>query len=71
MSDVAVNDRTALVDRDRLIREYGLGPRGADRIFRAVPNVCLPGYRRVFVWRSDVDEYLREYTLTKTDVKGA
>ena len=63
-----MNDRTALVVRDKLMREYGLGPRGAERLFRALPNVCLPGYRRVFLWRTDVDEYLADHTLAKSDV---
>lgn len=63
-----MSDRTALVDRDKLMREYGLGPRGAERLFRALPNVCLPGYRRVFLWRADVDGYLTEHTLSKGEI---
>lgn len=67
---MSVNDRTALVDRERLMREYGLGQRGAERLFRALPNVCLPGYRRVFLWRTDVDEFLHAHTLSKSEVMG-
>lgn len=51
-----------LLDRESLAQEYGLGERGVDRIFTAVPVVRIPGYRRVFVWRSDVDHYLNKHT---------
>ena len=67
---MSAEGQTALVDRDRLVREYGLGPRGVESLFRALPNVCMPGYRRVFLWRSDVDQFLRDCTLGKSDVVG-
>lgn len=62
-SDGRVNDNTKLLDRETLAKEYGIGERGVDRIFALVPNVRIPGYRRVFVWRSDVDHYLKQHTV--------
>jgi hypothetical protein len=61
-----VSEQTKLLDRESLAQEYGLGERGVDRIFTAIPIVRIPGYRRVFVWRSDVDHYLKQHTVLNT-----
>lgn len=61
-----MNEQTKLLDRESLASEYGLGERGVDRIFTDVPIVRIPGYRRVFVWRSDVDQYLKQHTVLNT-----
>jgi len=58
-----VSDPTKLLDRESLATEYGIGERGVDRIFVDLPIVRIPGYRRVFVWRSDVDQYLKQHTV--------
>lgn len=58
-----MTEQTKLLDRESLSVEYGIGERGVDRIFSEIPIVRIPGYRRVFVWRSDVDQYLKQHTL--------
>lgn len=45
----------ALLSRSDL-RELGLGRRAIDAIFRACPNVLIPGYARPLI---RVDDYLR------------
>lgn len=62
---MASDPHTHLLDRDAVMREYGIGERGANRIFTALPTVIIPGYRRVFVWREQVDSYLRSHTAIR------
>ena len=51
------------------LRDLGL-PRGAvESIFRELPNVSLPGYRRLFDRVADFDAFIEENTYDGTRVR--
>lgn len=53
---------TALLDRKAVADEYGLRRVDVDRVFRALPTVALPGSRKCYVRRAQLDELLERCT---------
>lgn len=62
-----------LIDRKRLMAEYGFTGSSADRIIRdrRVRTVKLPGERKVYIVRADVDAIVDEYTYAKDRVRAS
>lgn len=60
-----------LLDRKRLAAELGVGRSTVDCIFRALPVVVLPGHRKPFVRRADVERLLAEHTYADNRVRAA
>jgi hypothetical protein len=58
----------ALLTRTDL-RELGLGRNAIDAIFRALPVVAIPGYRRVMVRREDYLAFIAEHTYDDDRVR--
>jgi hypothetical protein len=54
-----------LVDAKRIQLETGMSRAAAEKLMRALPTVQLPGLRKVYVRRSDVDAYIVEHTSVK------
>ncbi len=52
-----------LIDRKQLIAETGLTRAAGDAVFRAVPVIVLPGCRKVFIRRADVERLLEASTF--------
>lgn len=52
----------ATLDRAQVRRFYGLTRVDVDRVFRNLPVVSLPGSRKVYVRRNDLDALLAEHT---------
>ena len=52
-----------LLDRKRLQIETGLPRSGLEAIFRALPVITLPGHRKVYVRRLDVEKLLAQGTF--------
>lgn len=48
--------------RAQVQAEYGIVPVDIDRMFERIPVTSLPGGRRVYVTRADVESYLAEHT---------
>lgn len=51
-------DQTKLVDSKMLREEYGLSRAAADQVMRNVRTVKIDGFRKLYAWRTEVDEYL-------------
>ena len=51
-----------LLDRKTLADELGVTRATVDAIFRALPVVALPGLRKPFVRRADVQALLEQHT---------
>ena len=51
-----------LIDRQTIEEELGINRRAAEKIMRAIPKVELPGFRRIYVYRADVERYVKENT---------
>lgn len=62
MSDQALG---RLFDRKRLAQELGVTRAAVDRIFRELPTVQLPGFRREWVRERDVEGLLERHTRTE------
>jgi hypothetical protein len=58
-----------LLDRRGVSSVYGLSRVDVDRVFRALPVVGLPGSRKVYVRRSDLDELLERSTYAPGSVR--
>ena len=58
----------AVLTRSHL-RELGYERRAVDAIFRALPNVSLPGYSRTLIRVSDYRRLLEERTYDGTQVR--
>jgi hypothetical protein len=56
-----------LIDQKRLGEELGVGHGTVEAIFRHVPVVAIPGHRKVFVRREDVERFLAEHTYRDGD----
>jgi hypothetical protein len=54
----------ALIDQKHLGEELGVGHGTVEAIFRHVPVVAIPGHRKVFVRRVDVERFLSQHTYT-------
>gem|GEM_PF-1923667 len=52
----------ALLDRAAVRRHLGLTRVDVERVFRELPVVSLPGSRKVYVRRDDVEAYLVAHT---------
>lgn len=55
-------DRSQLIDRKRLMAEYGFTGSSADRIMRQCHIVRLPGERKHYIRREDVDRLVQDHT---------
>jgi len=53
-----------LIDQKHLGQELGVGHGTVEAIFRQVPVVAIPGHRKVFVRRTDVERFLSQHTYT-------
>lgn len=60
--DGAQAPRSALLDRKAIASDYGLRRVDVDRVFRTLPVVALPGSRKVYVRRADLEQLLAECT---------
>ena len=47
----------------------GLGRRAVDQLVRALPVVAIPGVRRVYLRRADVEAYLDQHTYADDRVR--
>jgi hypothetical protein len=56
-----------LIDQKHLGEELGVGHGTVEAIFRSVPIVAIPGHRKVFVRRADVERFLSQHTYTDGD----
>lgn len=63
-----LRNRDALLSRTDL-RELGLERRAVDAVFRAVPIVVLPGYRRPLIRVADYLELLERSTFDGSRVR--
>lgn len=52
-----------LIDAAGIQREIGVKRAGADAIMRQLPKVQIPGLDKVYVYRRDVDELIRQNTI--------
>jgi hypothetical protein len=57
-----------LLDAKRLQAELGVTRAAAERIMQALPLVRLPGLRKSYVRRPDVERLLEEHTYGKDQV---
>jgi hypothetical protein len=60
-----------LLDAKALQAELGVTRAAAEKIMQALPIVQLPGLRKVYVRRPDVERLLAEHTFTKEQVVPA
>lgn len=63
--------KSRLIDRKRLMDEYGFTGASADRLIRdeRVRTVHLPGERKTYIFRADVDAIVDEFTYDKQTVR--
>jgi hypothetical protein len=61
----------ALLDAKGLQRELGITRAAAEAIMRQLPIVQVPGLRKVYCRRPDLEQLLERCTYTKTEVPGA
>jgi hypothetical protein len=59
----------ALLDRAGVRRHLGLTRVDVERLFRELPVVSLPGSRKVYVRRDDVEAYLGAHTYDTRRVR--
>lgn len=59
---MSARDLPKLVDCATLARELGIKREGAEAIMRNLPKVQIPGYKKVYVRRADVEKHLAENT---------
>jgi hypothetical protein len=52
-----------LLDRKAVEAEYGLKRSTVDCIFCRLPVVVFPEHRKVYVWRTDLDDLLTQATF--------
>jgi hypothetical protein len=57
-----------LLDAKHLAAEVGVTRAAAEKIMEPLPEVRLPGLRKRYVRRSDVERLLAEHTFTKDQV---
>ncbi len=58
-----------LMDRAALSRHMGLTRVDVERVFRAVPVVSLPGSRKVYVRRDDVQALIDQATTKPGSIR--
>ena len=58
----------ALLDTKQLREELGVTRAAAESIMRQVPAVVIPGLRKSYCRRSDVEALLERHTFSKTEV---
>jgi hypothetical protein len=63
-----VADLAAYVTRGDL-ESLGFGRRAVDALVRACPVVAIPGVRRTYVRKADVEAYLESHTYTDDEVR--
>lgn len=59
----------ALLDRAGVRRHLGLTRVDVERVFRELPVVSLPGSRKVYVRRADLDALVSAHTYAPGDVR--
>ena len=57
-----------LLDAKRLQAELGVTRAAAEKVMQSLPIVKLPGLRKVFVRRPDVERLLEQHTYGKDQV---
>ena len=57
-----------LVDAKHLAAELGVTRAAAEKIMQSLPIVQVPGLRKVYVRRSDVERLLERCTFAKDEV---
>jgi hypothetical protein len=60
-----------LLDCKALRAELGVTRAAAEAVMRQVPTVVIPGLRKSFCRRSDVERLLAEHTYAKHEVAGS
>jgi hypothetical protein len=60
-----------LLDAKHLAAELGVTRAAAEKVMQALPIVQVPGLRKVFVKRSDVEALLERCTYVKDQVPAA
>ena len=60
-----------LLDAKHLAAELGVTRAAAEAIMRRLPIVQVPGLRKVYVRRPDVERLLEEHTYTSEQVPAA
>jgi len=60
--DSAAGLLPSLIDQRPLQEELGVGHATVEAIFRQFPVVAIPGHRKVFVRRADVERFLSQHT---------
>ncbi|MDX6644678.1 MAG: hypothetical protein QOK40_405 [Miltoncostaeaceae bacterium] len=58
-----------LLDQKRLGEELGVKHATVEAIFKRLPKVAIPGHRKLFVRRADVECLLEECTYRDQDVR--
>ena len=53
---------TRLIDRHGIVDEMGVSRHVAEAIMRELPKITIPGVRKVFVRRADVERLVAENT---------
>ncbi len=68
MTDV---EKSRLIDRKRLMLEYGFTGSSADRMIARpdVQTVHLDGERKIYILRDDVERVIRESTASGNQVR--
>ena len=61
MSDKVV-PHTTLMDQARIMDELGVTEHAAEAIMQKLPKVIMPGLRKVYVKRADVERLIEEST---------
>lgn len=59
-----------LLDEKRLVAELGISRAAAGAIMRQLDIVVVPGLRKVFVKRADVEALLERCTVAKDQVQA-
>jgi hypothetical protein len=65
---MSVEPLPALLDAKRLRDELGVTRAAAEAIMRQVPAVVIPGLRKSYCRRSDVEALLERHTFSKSEV---
>jgi hypothetical protein len=62
-------EKSKLIDRKRLLLEYGFTGATADKIMRDCRTFQYPGERKTYVLREDVERVLDDYTLDRVSTR--
>jgi hypothetical protein len=57
-----------LLDAKHLVAELGVTRAAAEALMRQLPIVQVPGLRKTYVRRPDVERFLEEHTFAKDEI---